>query len=86
MMAMHDDDVNAWVIELRFLRRSPKTIKARGLQVGAWHRWLGLRGLIPAAARRADVIAFLLRFEEPETAASRDGKESPRNTRGGRRA
>lgn len=69
-MTMHDDDVNAWVIELRFLRRSPKTIKARRLQVEAWRRWLGLRGLTPATARRADVIAFLLRFDNPETAAS----------------
>ena len=65
-----DDDLSDWLNELALMRRSPKTIKARGLQVAGWLRWLKLRGLTPATATRADAMTFLRRFACPETAAA----------------
>lgn len=62
--------IKNYLDELRFLNRSPGTVRLRGYQLVGWVDWLTASGLDLTSCERAHVVAYLSQFESPETRAS----------------
>jgi len=67
---MDDGDLIDYLTELTVAGRSPRTLRIRRYQTRSWLSWLAGQGLSPATATRADAIAYLALFSDPETRAS----------------